>query len=457
MNKWKEIQKSIKTAKDETKKSGDQNDAVSPRKSRLNKHACMESQRLNRIHDLQSRFSHLLDQEKCKFSTVERLPWYILNPSSMTRIGWDFMLILFLVYIAIVTPYRIGFDTSSDDIATVVFESLMDVFFLIDITLNFFTAVPVGESLKEGLVVDLKSIAKRYVSGYFLIDIFSSIPFDLINALSGNSETSSVGQIDSAKTVKTSKISKFIRLAKFTKLARLARGVKIFKRLFDFAALISHGYFVFARILISTFFIVHLNACAFGYITTNDDTAYQRTWMDDWDPTLKTSPAWRTYLSCLSFSFSIMISGEGGGIQNAQGNDLEMMIVLLFAVTSGVYYMYVAATITALLTAADMKNTLYREKMDALLHYMKTRRFPKDLYLKVLRYFKFFYSEHAIAEEEDILASMNTSLRTQVTSFLSHGIFTNTHLFADFKEDIYGMLLPLLKTMHIHMHDTIFL
>ena len=163
MNKWKEIQKSIKTAKDETKKSGDQNDAVSPRKSRLNKHACMESQRLNRIHDLQSRFSHLLDQEKCKFSTVERLPWYILNPSSMTRIGWDFMLILFLVYIAIVTPYRIGFDTSSDDIATVVFESLMDVFFLIDITLNFFTAVPVGESLKEGLVVDLKSIAKRYV------------------------------------------------------------------------------------------------------------------------------------------------------------------------------------------------------------------------------------------------------------------------------------------------------
>ena len=59
----------------------------------------------------------------------------------------------------------------------------MDVFFLTDIIMNFFTAVPVGQSLKEGYVVDLKSIGKRYVTGFFFLDLFSSIPFDLINAL----------------------------------------------------------------------------------------------------------------------------------------------------------------------------------------------------------------------------------------------------------------------------------
>lgn len=70
-----------------------------------------------------------------------------------------------------------------------VFEDyVMNVYFMIDIGVNFFTAIVVKEGKEVGqgkrgqvtaggvLVTDRWEIAKNYLKGFFIIDLISSIP-----------------------------------------------------------------------------------------------------------------------------------------------------------------------------------------------------------------------------------------------------------------------------------------
>ena len=54
----------------------------------------------------------------------------------------------------------------------------MDVMFLIDIIVTFFTSVNDERSCTE--VVDRKQIAVLYLKGWFWIDSISIFPFDLV-------------------------------------------------------------------------------------------------------------------------------------------------------------------------------------------------------------------------------------------------------------------------------------
>ena len=54
---------------------------------------------------------------------------------------------------------------------------IVDAFFVMDIFVNFNTAVVVNEL---ELITDRKKIAIHYIKSWFLIDLLSVIPFDII-------------------------------------------------------------------------------------------------------------------------------------------------------------------------------------------------------------------------------------------------------------------------------------
>jgi hypothetical protein len=158
----------------------------------------------------------------------------VLHPSSGMRTGWDILLGLLVVFTTLVVPYRIGFKqvrpaptvsplttpshpptrsregrvswlfghaansvvacgsyvTTRVSLCTVCtglcqnatgvmayFELAVDLLFLLDIVANFLT----GFHDESGLYVNSKvSIAKRYLKGWFSLDLISSVPLDFI-------------------------------------------------------------------------------------------------------------------------------------------------------------------------------------------------------------------------------------------------------------------------------------
>lgn len=59
-----------------------------------------------------------------------------------------------------------------------VFYTICDTFFLIDLILTFFTSVNDEKKVYE--ITDKKVIAKKYLKGWFWVDLISILPFDIM-------------------------------------------------------------------------------------------------------------------------------------------------------------------------------------------------------------------------------------------------------------------------------------
>lgn len=117
-------------------------------------------------------------------------------------------MMMLLFYTFLVTPYKLSF--IDEDIQWwKIFDSVVDIFFLVDIILNFFMAF---YDTRHVLVDKHTKIATGYLSSWFIIDSLSIFPADL---LFGGSDFTEVARI--------TKIGKLYRLVKMFKLLRLMK------------------------------------------------------------------------------------------------------------------------------------------------------------------------------------------------------------------------------------------
>jgi hypothetical protein len=298
--------------------------------------------------------------------------------------------------------------------------------------LHFFTAIRIEDGGEHDFIVDMSTIATKYAKGYLAVDLVSSIPVSLIEHY-----------LLSDDDVLTRRI---VRLMKLLKLARITRCINVFRSFLDHIRMIGHTFYVVVRLCMVTLAFAHINACLFSLIAI--DTTQDDTWIDEWDPSLREDGSIRIYLASLYFTMCLLVSGEGGGIQSAPGNDLEMMVIMAMAVAFSMIYLYVVATLTALITSMDMRNHLYRENMDKVAIYLNSRSFPRSLHLRVLRYFEHFYgTQSTITNESELLSNLDTKLRRDVASVLSKNTFKSSHLFSDFHRDVHMRLLSLLRPL----------
>ena len=145
---------------------------------------------------------------KYKASTIHSVGG-VLNPDGKFRVCWDILLSLLLMYLAVMVPIEIGFDPSLP-VELIAFNICLDFIFIFDILLNFRT----GYSVQKRYVWDKALVAKRYLSTWFLPDLLSSIPVQLILLVMGDGSRASDRPL---------LILKMVRLLKLGRLSRFGR------------------------------------------------------------------------------------------------------------------------------------------------------------------------------------------------------------------------------------------
>jgi hypothetical protein len=147
-----------------------------------------------------------------------------INPKGRFRMTWDLALVLpLLVYLAVVMPFRLSFN-NEPPFGTPVYwiEFAIDLVFIGDITLNFFTGFFLTEDEGSKLIeYDRVLIARRYFRTWFWLDVASGIPFSLLELVF----------LASPGNASTLKIVKALRLIRFLKLGRLLKVEKILSNL----------------------------------------------------------------------------------------------------------------------------------------------------------------------------------------------------------------------------------
>uniref|UniRef100_A0A4W5R3Q5 Potassium voltage-gated channel, subfamily H (eag-related), member 1b n=1 Tax=Hucho hucho TaxID=62062 RepID=A0A4W5R3Q5_9TELE len=128
--------------------------------------------------------SDILPQYK---QETPKTPPHIILHYCAFKTTWDWVILILTFYTAIMVPYNVSFKTKQNNVTWLVVDSIVDVIFLVDIVLNFHTTFvgPAGE-----VISDPKLIRMNYVKTWFVIDLLSCLPYDVINAFENVDEVS---------------------------------------------------------------------------------------------------------------------------------------------------------------------------------------------------------------------------------------------------------------------------
>ncbi|TKS89836.1 Potassium voltage-gated channel subfamily H member 6 [Collichthys lucidus] len=128
---------------------------------------------------------------------VQETTWWILLHYSPFKAFWDWIILILVLYTAVFTPYSAAFllDEHGDlrkrscgytcnplNVA----DLMVDVLFIVDIIINLRTTYI---DQNDEVITQPSRIAKHYIKGWFPIDLFAAIPFDLLIFRSGSDET----------------------------------------------------------------------------------------------------------------------------------------------------------------------------------------------------------------------------------------------------------------------------
>ena len=102
-----------------------------------------------------------------------------MYPEDPGKVNWDLFITIILLISCITTPFRIAFGGIEDPLEWVIINATIDILFLIDIFVNFFSAYYDAEFQ---IVEDRKLIAKEYITGWLTIDTLAIIPFELLGS-----------------------------------------------------------------------------------------------------------------------------------------------------------------------------------------------------------------------------------------------------------------------------------
>ena len=151
----------------------------------------------------------------------------VIHPFSTFRWYWDILLISFISMHVILLPVSIAF--LSDDISLhwLILNGISDFFFIADICLNFRTGI-VDPNNQEEIILDRKIITRKYLRGWFFVDLLSSLPFDYAYFVASSSSAQQT-LIKASRALRILKLAKLLSLLRLLRVSRLMRYITRFE------------------------------------------------------------------------------------------------------------------------------------------------------------------------------------------------------------------------------------
>lgn len=264
-----------------------------------------------------------------------------------------------LLFITIIVPVRLAF-ADEDPLGWKIVYNWIDLSFLIDIILTFFTSYTNHEGVEE---TDFRTIAKNYLSGWFAFDVFSIIPLDYIL---NNSDL----QFNSLfRFAKITKIYKIVRLTRLAKAFKLLKKNKMMMSKFSEKLSLSAGL---ERLIIFSFFfgiLLHVSTCMYILLAQLEEGAVN-TWIEtenaDND---KTFNGFDLYVLSLYFHTTIMATVGFGDVSGT--NLYERLYCILLMIIGVTAFTFVSGALSSILSTFDHQQASLQEK---ILHLNKLRQ-----------------------------------------------------------------------------------
>ncbi|ETN08973.1 hypothetical protein PPTG_11041 [Phytophthora nicotianae INRA-310] len=340
----------------------------------------LDDERTARVAELVDSEVMVLNTSQLAQSQKRKAHQYTLSIHSTFRQWWDFVLTASIAYVIVMTPIKVGFDVQSSGL-NYALDVVVDVIYLIEMVLNFFTSYEddaTGEEIKE-----LDKIRRNYLQSWFLVDAVSSFPSSLVGTTNG--------------LLTMSKILKVARVAKISDSGLVRTISGHIDR--------SMNPSMLRMLKLTVIFLVsqHLIACTYYYISFNQSV--DTTWAPTHDIRNSDSLG-QQYVD--AFYFAIMVT---------TANDVNPITPIEKLFTSVMLFVGIVINASIIGSAANLLANLDKEEiarknhMDSINDYLRFKKVPLVLQNKIRRYYDYAWSTRLQDPTENLFADLPDRLK----------------------------------------------
>ena len=325
--------------------------------------------------------------------------------------GWDAFVLLMTTAAAVEIPLRLSEGIPLEG-AWLVFDSFLTAVFALDMIVNFFAPVMVDGHL----VTDRKTIASRYLKGWFVLDVIATVPWELFfgSAFGG------------------------LRLLRLLRLAHIATFMKRVAN----ANVINASVLRMAFLAFWITIFAHWVAC--GWIVLGAGNI---------------GPEWRSdhallYIRSLYWAVTTIATIGYGDITPQR--PVETVYTIFVEILGAGIYGYVIAIFASLIAKLDVARNNFTEHLEKINTFMRLRKIPPDLQARIRGYHEYLWNSRRGYDEAHVLADLPESLKLRISLFLNRQILEKVPIFRGASDDLLQQIVLNLKPEVFTPGDYIF-
>ena len=285
-------------------------------------------------------------------SVIKRYTTEVWDPRSTGRLRWDAVVVVCVLYNCLILPFRIGF--GDDEFGPLsVLELMVDFVFITDIFVNFRTGYFTFDTEEDEYILVLKQpqASYHYMKTWFIFDLISSLPVDLLLLFNMKS--------------KTLLYLRFPRMLRLLRLPRLFRYLNRWEQQIG----ISRQAFRMAKTLFLLFEFAHFSACMQFFSAKFMDFP-DSSWVVQANIDEASKPEQYAYSVFTSLSHMLCIGyGPTGGPDNVT----EVCLIMISMCIGASFYIILVGMISSNLVEKDT-GLAKRKDHPALLELQKKQR-----------------------------------------------------------------------------------
>ncbi|XP_039862550.1 potassium voltage-gated channel subfamily H member 6 [Simochromis diagramma] len=379
---------------------------------------------------------------------VPETTWWILLHYGPFKAFWDWIILLLVLYTAVITPYSAAFLLAENgDLRQRscgytcnplnVADLMVDVLFIVDIIINLRTTYV---DQNDEVVTQPSQIAKHYIKGWFPIDLFAAIPFDLLIFRSSSDEMAT--------------------LTSLLKTARLLRLVRVARKLDRYS---EYGAAVLFLLMCTFVLIAHWLACmwyAIGFV----ERPYTETgWLDNLAEQLgkaynetdsSSGPSVKDkYVTALYFTLSSLTSVGFGNV--SPNTNSEKMFSICVMVIGSLMYASIFGNVSAIIQRLYTGTTRYHTQMLRVKEFIRFHQIPGSLRQRLEEYFQHAWTYTNGIDMNAVLKGFPQSLQADICLHLHRSLLQNCKAFQGGSQACLRVLSVRFKTVHAPPGDTL--